>query len=94
MKRRLGKSLLFPNGEKSLKVLKIVTIFTPPLFVFVLELLRYTFFEETRPMIWRTLVLFIIVTIAAFVFSKIVFAVIDRLQKENTHRMRELEILM
>jgi len=50
MKRRLGKSLLFPNGEKSLKVLKIVTIFTPPLFVFVLELLRYTFFEETRPM--------------------------------------------
>ena len=94
MKRRLVKSPLFSDEGKSLKILKIVTIVAPPLFVFMLELLRHTFFEETRPMIWGTLVLFIIVTIAAFVFSKIVFAVIDRLQKENTHRMRELEILM
>jgi signal transduction histidine kinase len=93
MKQRLVKSPLFSDEGKSLRILKIVTIVAPPLFVFVLELLRHTFFEETRPMIWGTLALLIIVTVAAFFFSKIVFAVIDRLQKENTHRMRELEIL-
>jgi signal transduction histidine kinase len=93
MRRWLGKSPLFPDGKKGLKALKIVTIVAPVLFVILLELLRRNVFEETLPMIWGTLSLLIIVMVAAFFFSKLVFAIINRLQEENVRRMRELTTL-
>lgn len=93
MRRWLDKFTLFQDGKRSLKVLKIGTIVLPALFVFLLELLRHTVFEETRPMIWGTLSLFTILMVAAFFFSKFVFAIIDHLQEKNVQRMRELTIL-
>jgi signal transduction histidine kinase len=85
---------LLSRWQKSLKLLKIVAIVCPALFVFLLELVRHTFFEETRPMIWGTLSLLIIFTVAAFFFSKFVFSVINRLQEENVHHIQELETLI
>jgi signal transduction histidine kinase len=89
MRRWLGKFSFFQDSKKSLKVLKIVTILSPALFIFLVEILRYTVFEETRPMIWGILSLLVIVMVAAFFFWKLV----DRLQEENARRMRELETL-
>lgn len=82
------------EGGKTLKVLKVVTVACPVLFFCLLELLRrYTVLGDTRTVIWGTLALLIIVIVAAFFFSKLIFAVIDHLQKENVHRLRELATL-
>ena len=94
MKRWLRKFHLLLGKGKSLKVLKIVTVVSPVLFFCLLELLRrYTVLGETRMVIWGTLSLVIIIIIAAFFFSKLVFAVLDHLQKENVRRLRELATL-
>jgi len=93
MKQWLGKSTFFYDSNKRLKVLKIATVASPALFVLLLELLRQTFFKETLPVIWSSLSLFIIFLIAGFFFSKLVFKVIEHLQEDNLHRMRELAIL-
>ncbi len=93
MKRWLRKFAFRTDSKTTLKVLKIITIILPALFVFLFEFLRLSIFEEARPMIWGTLSLFVIVLIASFFFSKFVFTTVDRLQDENAHRMRELEIL-
>jgi signal transduction histidine kinase len=93
MKRWPGQFHLFPDNERNLKVLKVVAILSPALLVFLLELLRHSIFEETPPMIIGSVVLFVIVIIALFFFSRFVFANIDRLQKENARSMRELAIM-
>jgi signal transduction histidine kinase len=93
MKRWLKKFAFYIKSKTTLKVLKITTIILPALFVFLFELLRLSIFEEARPMIWGTFTLFIIVLIASFFFSRFVFTTVGRLQDENAHRMRELEIL-
>lgn len=93
MRWRSGKSSLFPNAGKSLTLLKVITIVSPVLFFFLLEVLRRTVFKEFLPTIWFNLSLFFIILVAAFFFSRLVFAVIDRLQRENLQRMQELAIL-
>jgi signal transduction histidine kinase len=93
MGRYLGRLTSFPGDGKTLKILKIITIASPALFIALLELLRYTIFDETRPTIWAIGALVFIVTVAAFFFSRLVFAAIDRVQNENRLRMRELAAL-
>jgi len=94
MKRWLRKFHLLLEKGKSLKVLKIVTVVSPVLFFGLLELLRrYTVLGETRMVAWSILALVAIVIIVAFFFSKLVFAVIDHLQKEDVRRLRELTTL-
>jgi signal transduction histidine kinase len=88
---KLGRFTSFPG--KDLKILKIITIISPALFIALLELLRYTIFGNTGPTIWAILTLIFIVTVAAYFFSRHIFTTIDRVQNENRLRVRELAAL-
>ncbi|MCJ7614288.1 GAF domain-containing protein, partial [Candidatus Bathyarchaeota archaeon] len=92
MKRGLVKLPLSPDPIDRKTILKTVIILSPALFILLLELLRFTVFKETSLMIWSTLS-FIAIVVAALLFSRLIFAFIDRLQDENLNRMRELTIL-
>lgn len=87
------KILYLSIWEKNLTFLKILTIIVPALFVFLLELLRHIFFEESSPMIWGNLSLFITVIIASFFFSRFIFSIIERLHEHKIHHMHELATL-
>lgn len=93
MRRRFSKFPSFPDGTGSLRILKIIAIVSPALFILLLELLRHTIFEETRPMLLGNLLELVIVVAAAFFFSRLVFGVINKVQEENLRRNRELAIL-
>ena len=93
MKRWLRKFVFPTDSKTTLKVLKLTTILLPALFVFLLGFLVLSFYKEAHPMIWGALLLFIVVLVASFFFSRFVFATINRLQVVNLHHMRELEIL-
>lgn len=93
MRRRFSKFPFFTDGARSLRILKIITVASPALFILLLELLRHTLFEETRPMILGNILLLVAVTVAAFFFSRLVFGLIARIQEENLRRNRELAIL-
>jgi len=93
MNRWLDRIPLFSDSDRNKTVLKIVTIVAPALFVFLLELLRHALFTETRPMFWGTVSLFAVVLTASFFFSRLVFRSLDRLQRQNVLRMKELAIL-
>ena len=93
MRRRFSKFPFFTDGDRSLRLLKIITVVSPVVFILLLELLRHTVFEESSPMILGNILLIAVVTIAAFFFSRLVFGLIARIQKENLRHARELAIL-
>jgi signal transduction histidine kinase len=77
----------------SLKTLKIVTIVAPALFVGLFELARHLLFVEHQPMIMGNLTVFIIVLTGAFLFSRFIFGIIERMQRESVRRNQELAAL-
>ncbi len=85
-----GRVRRIPEVATSQTALKVGTVVLPALFVVLLELFRRTVAEETTTTLFSTLLLLVIVLVAAFIFSRLVFAAINRLQGE---RIRELETL-
>jgi len=77
----------------SIRILKIITILCPALLIILFDLLWRSVLGENYPMIWGTLGLFVIVLLTTFLFSKLIFAITNRFQKENVHHMAELETL-
>ncbi len=92
MRRIFGKFPFFPDGAGNPRILRIIVIVSPALFIFLLELLRHLIFEETRPTIADSLLLLSVVILAAF-FYRLVFSLMERTQQENLRRNRELGIL-
>ncbi len=77
----------------SLKVLKIVTILAPAVFIGLFEVSRHTVFVEHQPMVIGNLLVFGVVLIGAFFFSRLIFGVIERMQREIVRRNQELAAL-
>ncbi|MBI2906058.1 MAG: GAF domain-containing sensor histidine kinase [Chloroflexi bacterium] len=75
------------------KILKIVTIGAPPLFVALFELARHTIFVERSPTTTGILLVFAGTLVGAFFFSRFVFGLIDRFQQESVRRSQELAVL-
>ena len=88
MKRWLGRLSFFLGGLDR-TILRIIVILSLALLVFLLELLRFTFFEESSLLVWGIVSVFIAL-IASFFISRFIFNSIDRLHEKNVNRMREL----
>ncbi len=91
----MGISELYSRryDSMSLKVLKIVTILAPAVFIGLFELGRHTVFVEAQPMTIGNLLVFVVVTIGAFFFSRIIFGIIEGMQREGLRRNQELAAL-
>jgi hypothetical protein len=77
----------------ALKLLKILTIFAPVIFIELFELARHYLFVEENPMLIGNLILLAVVTVVAFFFSRYIFGVIEKTQKDNLRRNEELTAL-
>jgi nitrate/nitrite-specific signal transduction histidine kinase len=77
----------------TLRLLKIFTIVAPIIFIGLFELARHYLFAEDEPMLIGNLILLVAVTIAAFFFSRYIFGVIEKTQKDNLRRNEELTAL-
>ncbi len=77
----------------NLKILKIVTILAPAIFIFVVEIVRHRVFVEHDPMMIGNIVVSVIVLIGALFFSRITFGIIERMQHETQRRNKELAAL-
>ncbi|MBI4288013.1 MAG: GAF domain-containing protein, partial [Chloroflexi bacterium] len=77
----------------SLKVLKIITIVAPGIFLGIFELTRHFLFVETYPMVVGNLVVLIAALIAAFIFSRFIFRIMERMQGEIVRKNQELAAL-
>ncbi|HEY83268.1 MAG TPA: GAF domain-containing sensor histidine kinase [Dehalococcoidia bacterium] len=77
----------------SLKILKIVTIVGPAVFIALFELSRHIIFVERQPMVIGNLLVFVAVIIGAFFFSRFIFGIIERTQRESLRRNQELAAL-
>lgn len=81
------------NKNLSLKVLKIITIVAPGIFLGLLELARHFLFVETYPMAIGNLIVFAAALIGALVFSRFIFRIIGRMQREIVRKNQELAAL-
>jgi signal transduction histidine kinase len=93
MRRRFYRPSFFPGGISNLTVLKSITCLLPAAFVFLIEVLRHTFFGQTGPVLQGDLAVFAIVLVGSFVFSKIAFALLDKTREDSEHRIRELSTI-
>ncbi len=81
------------NNYMTLKLLRILTIVSPVIFIGLFELARHYLFIEENPMIIGNVILLTAVTVAAFFFSRYIFGIIDKTQKDNLRRNEELKTL-
>ncbi len=77
----------------SLKTLKIVTILAPATFVALFELLRHRIFVEQQPMMIGNVAVFVGLLVVAFFFSRFIFGIIERMQRESLRQNQELAAL-
>ena len=70
----------------SLKILKIVTILGPALFIGLFEVARHFVFVEQQPMMLGNLLVFGAFLVGAFVFSRLIFGIIEKMQRESLRR--------
>jgi signal transduction histidine kinase len=77
----------------NLKILKLITIFAPPIVIAVIEVARHRIFVEKDPMTIGNIVVSLIVLVGAFFFSQFIFGIIERTQRENLRRNQELATL-
>jgi signal transduction histidine kinase len=77
----------------SLRILKIVTILAPAVFIGLFELSRHTMFIESQPMTIGNLMVFGAVVVGAYFFSRFIFGIIERTQREIRRRNQELAAL-
>ncbi len=77
----------------SLKTLRIVTILAPATFVALFELLRHRIIIEQQPMIIGNVAVFAGLLVGAFFFSRFIFRIIERMQRESLRRNQELAAL-
>jgi len=90
---RLGKFHLFNREVDNLRLLKIITVAFPPVFILLLEFLRRSIVRETGALLVVDIVFFVVLILAAFGFSRLVFSLIKKIQTNNMERNRELSIL-
>ncbi|MBN1368683.1 MAG: GAF domain-containing sensor histidine kinase [Dehalococcoidaceae bacterium] len=93
MRNRLSKVRLFNRELDNLRLLKIITVAFPPVFILLLEFLRRSIARETGALLVLDIVFFIVLILAAFGFSQLVFSLIKKIQKNNMEHNRELSIL-
>jgi len=93
LRNKLGKFHLFDREADDLRLLKIITIGFPPVFILLLEFLRRSIVKETGALLVLDVVFFAVLILAAFGFSQLIFNLIKKIQKHNTERNRELSIL-
>lgn len=79
--------------NRGLRILKILTVVAPAVFIGLFELSRHTIFIEQQPMIIGNLLVFVVVTIGAFFFSRLIFGIIEGMQRESMRRNQELAAL-
>jgi len=84
----LGRLTLARGPLQRLKLLRVLTLVLPPLFVVGIDLLRHLVIDGTVPSIWGTLWLFGLVLVAASLFSRFVTFAGGSLLRA---RIRELE---
>lgn len=77
----------------SLKILKVVTILAPATFVALFEVLRHRVFIEQQPMMIGNVTVFVGLLVGAFFFSRFIFGIIERMQRESLRRNQELAAL-
>lgn len=73
-----------------LKILKMATIVAPAIFVGLFEISRHSLFVEHQPMIMGNLIVFGTILVGAFLFSRVIFGIIERMQREIVRRNQEL----
>ncbi len=87
----LSDFILYKKGDRlSLKVLKIITVAAPAAFIGLFEWIRHTLFVEHEPMITGNIILLVVVTVGAYLFSKFIFGIIEKAQQESLRRNQEL----
>ncbi len=66
-------SLFYPKeySSKGLRILKVVTILAPAIFIGLFELSRHTIFVESQPMTIGNLLVFVAVIVGAYFFSMV-----------------------
>jgi nitrate/nitrite-specific signal transduction histidine kinase len=77
----------------SFKTLKLITIFAPAFLIGGIEVLRHHVFIEKDPMTIGNIVVFVIVLTGSFFFSRFIFGIIERMQRETARRNQELATL-
>jgi len=77
----------------SMKILRIVSILAPAVFIAIFESVRHVLVVEHNPMIIGNLVLFASVIVGSFFLSRSVFGTIERMQQESLRRNQELAAL-
>lgn len=77
----------------NMKILKIVTIVAPAVFIALFEVARHVLVVEHNPMIIGNVVIFISVLVGSFFFYRSVFGTIERMQWESLRRNKELAAL-
>lgn len=77
----------------ALKLLRIFTIVSPVIFIGLFELTRHYLFVEENPMLIGNIILLTAVTVAAFFFSRYIFGIIDKSQKDSLRRNEELKTI-
>ncbi|MDP2731101.1 MAG: GAF domain-containing sensor histidine kinase [Dehalococcoidales bacterium] len=88
----MGFNIFFyrKGDSLSLKIIKIITVAAPAIFIALFEAIRHTVFIEHDPMLGGNLVLVAVVTLSAFFFSRLIFGKIERMQRESLRRNQEL----
>jgi nitrate/nitrite-specific signal transduction histidine kinase len=77
----------------SRRMLKTLTVAAPAAFIALFELARHSVLVEDEPMLLGNLLLLGTVVIASFFFSRFIFGVIDRTQRESLRRNEQLSAL-
>ncbi|MBI4283756.1 MAG: GAF domain-containing sensor histidine kinase [Chloroflexi bacterium] len=75
------------------KLLKVLTIVTPALFVGLFEWSRHTLFTEHHPMLLGNILIIISVGTGSYFFSKFIFGIMEKAEEESRQRNKELAAL-
>ena len=70
-------------NNRGLKILKILTVVAPAVFIGLFELSRHTIFIERQPMILVHFLVFGVVTIGAFFLPRLIVGIIEGRQRES-----------
>lgn len=80
-------------STQNIKILKIVSIVAPAVFIAVFEILRHNFFVEHQPMVLGNVSIIVIVLAACFLLYNSIFGFIEKLRSESLRRNQELTVL-
>ena len=79
-----------PLVDRRLRCLKWLTTIVPAIAVFGYETVRHSLLESLLPEAWGNLIAGLVTLVLAYIFSELVFRIVERLQAETLEQSREM----